>query len=180
MLFALIHWKITILITQTGKFCSVLSSPAIMSCNHSYHQLLSMEGYVARNLHSGLNEGRVSSPSHWDFSSMSQKSQSKWLNFLGRWPTVVLLLSMLHITTVTANLSVDQGHSWAGNDLFDGGGKDCKWKHPWWESPQCEPGKNCVFQGVDIIYVAFFSSCSTAFDLCKTALICSNAKGNDF
>jgi len=28
-------------------------------------------------------------------------------------------------------------------------------------------------------YLAFFSSCSTALDMCKTALMYSNAMGND-
>ena len=40
----------------------------------------------------------------------SSVSQSKRLNSLDGWPTVVLLLSMLHITMATVNLSVDQGH----------------------------------------------------------------------
>ena len=34
-----------------------------------------------------------------------RKCQSKWLNSLGKWPTVVLLLSTLRITTATVNLS---------------------------------------------------------------------------
>ena len=34
--------------------------------------------------------------------------------------------------------------------------------------------------GLTLLQIAFFSSCSAAFDTCKTALIYSNAKGNDF
>ena len=45
------------------------------------------------------------------------------------------------------------------------------------DSLQCEPGDICAFRGIGI---TLFSSCSTAFDLCKTPLIHSNTKENDF
>ena len=80
----------TILITQ---LYSVLFAPTIMSfvCVRFLH---------TRNLQSALNEGRAPSPSTvtlYSALSLSQKCQSKQLNSLGRWPTVVLLLSTLCI-----------------------------------------------------------------------------------
>ena len=122
----------------------------------SYYQLLPMERYVAGNLKSALNERRTPSPSsHFAFISplWVRKRESKRLNCLDRWPTVVLLLS----TMATMNLSVNQGHG----------------------SPQHKLGGISVLSvGLTLLQIAF--SCSAAFDTCKTALIYSNAKGNDF
>ena len=85
----------------------------IFSCysvSRSYYQLLPMERYVAGNLQSAWNEWRTPLPSAFISPPWVRKCQSKRVNSLDRWPTVVLLLSTLRTTTETVNLSVDQGH----------------------------------------------------------------------
>lgn len=80
----------------------VLFLPATMFIARSTQLLCSGESSIH------FNEGRASSPSrHLAFKvfPISQKRQSELLNSLGRWPTLVLLVSMLRITTTTANLS---------------------------------------------------------------------------
>ena len=95
----------------------------IFSCynvSHSYYQLLPMERYVAAT-ESSIRLKRVDSgiAFHIHFSSVSQ---SKRLNSLDRWPTVVLLLSMLHTYKNSHGESVGQPGSrftTAGDNLFD-------------------------------------------------------------
>ena len=79
--------------------------------SRSYYQLLLMEHYVAGNLQSTWNEWRALSSSTFISLPWVRKCQIKLLNSLDRWPTVVLILSMLCITMATVNLLVDQGHS---------------------------------------------------------------------
>ena len=84
----------------------------IFSCYNvscSYYQLLPVESYLAGNLQSAWNEWRVPSSSAFISPPWVRKCQSKRLNSLDRWLTVVLLLSMLRITAM-ANLSFNQGH----------------------------------------------------------------------
>ena len=69
-----------------------------------------MERYVPWNLQSVWNEWRVPSPSTFIFPPRVRKCHSKRLNSVDKWPTEVLLISMLRITTSTAKLLVYQGH----------------------------------------------------------------------
>ena len=107
-----------------------------------------------------------------------RKCQNKRLNSLDRWPTVVLLLSMLCITMATANLSVDNH----GSQLATISSIAAKDDHPW-ESPHLGEISRCYpwrWHRYKSIHLPFFGTCSTAFDTCKTTLIYSNAKENDF
>ena len=86
----------------------------IFSCYNVFHLyykfLLPMEHYTAGNIQSAWNEWRMLSPSTFISPPWVRKCQSKWLNCLDRWPTVVLLLSTLRIRTTMVNLLVDQSH----------------------------------------------------------------------
>ena len=123
-----------------------------------------MVHYVAGNLQSALNEWQALSPSAFISPPRVRKCQSKRLNSLDRWPTVILLLSMLHITTAMVNLSVDQGHS---SQLATISLIAAMNVHPW-ESPQRKLGEISVLSGaLTSLQIAFFSSCLTAFETCK-------------
>ena len=92
----------------------------------------------------------------------------------------MVLLSTLHITTATVNLSVNQGH---GSQLATFSFITAKDVHPW-ESRQRKLGESSVLSialtSLQINLSRFFSSISTAFDTCKTILIYSSVKGNDY
>ena len=77
--------------------------------SRSCYQLLSFKGAL-RSRESSICLEWVESGCHLPHSFLLRESESEQLNSLDRWPTVVLLLSMLHITTATANLPVNQGH----------------------------------------------------------------------
>ena len=81
---------------------------------------------------------------------------------------------MLHKTTITAILLTGaQLTTLDCDDLFDGGkGKQIS-KHSL-ESPQHKPGRIAIYLS------HFFCNCSTTGNACKTGLMYSNAKGDDF
>ena len=91
---------------------------------------------------------------------------------------MVLLLSTLHTTMDTVNVSVHQGHSSQLATISSIAAKDL---HPW-ESQQhkLEEISELPVALTSLHTSRFFSSCSTAFDTCKTALIYLNTYGNDF
>ena len=111
------YWNTLFLIHGMNEINNRLNSQVLLSfifsCYNvfrSYEQLVPMECYIAGNLQFTWNEWRAPSPSAFISLTWVRKCQSKQLNSLDRGPTVILLLSTLHITMVTANLSVDQGH----------------------------------------------------------------------
>ena len=96
----------------------------------------------------------------------SSVSQSKRLNSLDGWPTVVLLLSMLHITMATVNLSVDQGHDSQMAVISSIAAKDIQ---PW-EFPQRKLWEISLFCGVDIVTNWSISLFSVAVQLLSKPL----------
>ena len=125
----------TILIAWMGKFYLVLF--LLLQClslvlpNSSHGALRSIESSIRLEWVESTIAFRIHSPP-W-----VRKCLIKWLNSLDRWPTVVLLLSMLRITMATVNLSVDQGHSSQLATISSIAAKDV---HPL-ESPQRKKGE---------------------------------------
>ena len=98
---------------------------------HSYYQLLPIEHYVAGNLQSAWNEWRAPSLSTFISPPWVRKCQSKQLNSLDKWPTVVLLF---------INAAYNNDH---GSQLVMISSIAAKDVHPW-ESPQRKLGEISV------------------------------------
>ena len=140
-----------------------------------------MERYVAENFQSAWNEWRALLPSAFISPPWVRKCQSKRAEFFSYGQWWYCCYQHLRITMTMANLLVNQGHGSQVATISSIAAKDV---HPW-ESPQCKLQERLLcypwcWHRYKSIHLTFFSSCSTAFDTCKTALIYLNTKGTDF